>query len=142
MSLKMVTYRLDEDTLKELKNVCNYLGINQADFIREAIREKLDRVYIERSGGAVFNIPNPRIFSGTETMETMNDIIDAFDDLDRKIRRASLGFRNFIKTKDLSEFIETRLTDDQETMERFQNEIEYLNGKPIATADWISDSEA
>ena len=142
MSLKMISHRIDEEMIKEVKNICNYLGVNQADFLSEAIRNEIERTYLEQCGGIAVNIPNPRIFTGIKNSETVYDIIDAFDDLDRKLRRMDLDFRNFIGTKELSEFIESRLLDDPETVKKFQDNIEYLQGKPKASSDWISDSEA
>ncbi len=79
-----------------------------AHYIRLAIDNQIKRDYLVHTGGMLMEWPNPQLVA-EETPETLEAVADAFDDLDRKLRRACPKMRVFFNTEKMSKFVEEKL---------------------------------
>lgn len=108
MRKQNVTCRLDENVLTAMKFFCELKGIKMAKYIRRAVENQINEDYMEQSGGMLMEWPNPQLVA-EETPETLEAVADAFDDLDRKLRRACPKMRVFFNTEKMSKFVEEKL---------------------------------
>ena len=58
---KITTIRIDEDLLDKVKAYSELNGVSQTDLINKLLSDGLDQMILERSGAALFTIPNPQL---------------------------------------------------------------------------------
>ena len=119
MSKKVVNCRIEESAIEKIKLFSHQKNINIADYIRLAIDNQIKQDHLVYTGGILMEVPNPQ-FAAEETPETLEAVADAFDDLDRKLRRICPNLRMFFDTKQLSEFVEERLVINPGSKEQFE----------------------
>ena len=120
MSKKVVNCRLEDISIQKIKMFSQQKEINIAEYIRLSIDNQIMQDYLINTGGIVIELPNPQ-FASMATPETLEAVADAFDDLDRKLRRICPNMRVWFNTKELSRFVEERLVICPESKKRYED---------------------
>lgn len=71
---KITTIRIDEDLLDKVKVYSELKGVSQTDLINKLLTDGLDQMILERSGAAMFTIPNPQL--SALTSKEAEDVLD------------------------------------------------------------------
>ena len=60
---KVTAIRIDEEILEKIKTYSEIKKVSQTDLINELLADALNQFILQRSGAAMFTIPNPQHFS-------------------------------------------------------------------------------
>ena len=60
---KVTAIRIDEEILEKIKTYSEIKKVSQTDLINELLTDALNQLILQRSGAAMFTIPNPQHFS-------------------------------------------------------------------------------
>lgn len=91
-NIKTTSLNLPAELMAEMKRHCEAAGIKQIDFLTAAVRNQLDREYLEARGGKIVKIENSADFSGISRADAL-ELMAALAALEIDIK---LGYKSGI----------------------------------------------
>jgi len=86
MSLKLVSYKIEETTDEKIKKICELENIKQSDFINNAINFALKTYLLESGGGVNISLPSPHFFQELSE-ETQSKVIELLNETSYKFSK-------------------------------------------------------
>lgn len=81
----ITSIRIDSELLEKIKVYSEIENCSQTDFINELVADGLEKYFLQRSGGAVFTLPNPQnyVIEEEKAKEALSILCTAADSIHR-----------------------------------------------------------
>lgn len=125
---------LNDELYQSVKNMAIKKGIKLSDYVRKCLRDEVENDKFILSGGIIFNVPNPQIYTCSDEQKMM--IVQSLSETATKLMVINPGLD--FGMNGLTGFAIQRLFKDTE-----RNKVKFKNAlydKP-ATYSWVSDRD-